>query len=291
MASNKRAELAPRYSDAVAKFDFNTLAWYRPGLSRHEAVALLEDFSDGVYLLRPRGDGGSAAYSLDVKWSTGVKHFEVLVKEKGVQLGHKSFPSVRVFESFLEGQPSIQYNKNPEKMVTFRAPITREQHEIQSQEIYANDGLHYSIGGGGSLSPSSSGEDEDVEEERHVACVGPEAGDADNQFSKDPAATCTVQKEGYLTKRGGRIKSWKTRWFVLCDGKIRYFDSAKSKLPIKTLTLDQLVDVYPCTVNDRDCVFSLVFPWRTFCIQAPSRELRQEWLDVIKTVRASSGGH
>ena len=29
----------------------------------------------------------------------------------------------------------------------------------------------------------------------------------------------------------------------------------QSKLPIKTLTLDQLVDVYPCTVNDRDCVF------------------------------------
>ena len=46
------------------------------------------------------------------RWSTGVKHFEVLVKEKGVQLGHKSFPSVRMFESFLEGQPSVQYNKS-----------------------------------------------------------------------------------------------------------------------------------------------------------------------------------
>ena len=36
-----------------------------------------------------------------------------------------------------------------------------------------------------------------------------------------------------------------------------------------------LCALFPC---------SLVFPWRTFCIQAPSRELRQEWLDVIKTV-------
>ena len=38
--------------------------------------------------------------------STGVKHFEVLIREKGVQLGHKCFPSV------LEGQPSIQYDKS-----------------------------------------------------------------------------------------------------------------------------------------------------------------------------------
>eukprot|EP00731_Ephydatia_muelleri_P020090 Em0012g915a len=261
MASNKKTELAERYSNAVAKFDFNTLEWYRPGLSRHEAVAILEDLSDGVYLLRPRGDGGSASYSLDVKWSTGVKHFEVLVKEKGVQLGHKSFPSVRMFESFLEGQPSVQYNKNPEKMVKFRVPISKVEREITSHEIYANDVtaggksvLHNCTAGAGSLSPSSE-EEEEMEEERHLACAGPEAGDADTLFSKDPVTACTVQKEGYLTKRGGRVKSWKTRWFVLCDGKICYFGSAKSKLPIRTLTVNELVDVYPCTVDDRDCVF------------------------------------
>ena len=95
--------------------------------------------------------------------------------------------------------------------MTFRAPITREQHEIQSQEIYANDGLHYSIGGGGSLSPSSSGEDEDVEEERHVACVGPEAGDADNQFSKDPAATCTVRGRDLCVKSLSVGGFWRER--------------------------------------------------------------------------------
>ena len=29
----------------------------------------------------------------------------------------------------------------------------------------------------------------------------------------------------------------------------------QSKLPIRTLTVNELVDVYPCTVDDRDCVF------------------------------------
>lgn len=278
MACSRRAELQ---SGIGSRFDFTLLEWYRPDLSRQEAVELLEGLNDGVYLLRPRGrDGGSDGYSLDVKWSTGVKHFAVLVKDKGVQLGHKNFPSVKTFQSFLDGQPSIQYNKNPEKMVTFRTPITKVRHKTELEEIYAND----FTAGGGSLSPSS-GEDE-MEEEKHIACGGPDAGDAQNLFNKDPAMACLVQKQGYLTKRGGRVKSWKTRWFVLCDGKIQYFDSAKSKLPIKTLALSELVDVYPCTVEERDCVFSLVFPWRTFCIQAPSRELRQEWLDVIQSARA-----
>jgi hypothetical protein len=34
-------------------------------------------------------------------------------------------------------------------------------------------------------------------------------------------------KDGYLTKRGGNIKTWKKRWCVLKDGSIFYFKGPK----------------------------------------------------------------
>ena len=34
-------------------------------------------------------------------------------------------------------------------------------------------------------------------------------------------------KDGYLTKQGGNIKTWKKRWCVLKDGSIFYFKTPK----------------------------------------------------------------
>ena len=82
----------------------------------------------------------------------------------------------------------------------FRVPISKVEREITSHEIYANDVtaggksvLHNCTAGAGSLSPSSE-EEEEMEEERHLACAGPEAGDADTLFSKDPVTACTVRE-------------------------------------------------------------------------------------------------
>ena len=36
-----------------------------------------------------------------------------------------------------------------------------------------------------------------------------------------------AEKKGFLTKQGGRVKTWKKRWFVLDKGKLAYFNSDK----------------------------------------------------------------
>ena len=73
---------------------------------------------------------------------------------------------------------------DPEKMVTFRMPITRVRRENNSEGTYANE----SITDSGSISPPSGEEEE--EEERHLS---PDAGDADNSFNRTTMPACSVR--------------------------------------------------------------------------------------------------
>ena len=41
-----------------------------------------------------------------------------------------------------------------------------------------------------------------------------------------------MEKSGYLIKLGGRVKNWKKRWFVLMDGKLRYYKTKVNNLLI-----------------------------------------------------------
>eukprot|EP01100_Stratorugosa_tubuloviscum_P002714 TRINITY_DN1645_c0_g1_i2.p1 TRINITY_DN1645_c0_g1~~TRINITY_DN1645_c0_g1_i2.p1 ORF type:complete len:1407 (-),score=647.45 TRINITY_DN1645_c0_g1_i2:5-4201(-) len=52
-----------------------------------------------------------------------------------------------------------------------------------------------------------------------------------------------TEKEGWLVKQGGRIKTWKKRWFILSSQSLYYFaspDSDRAK-PIGVITLENLV--------------------------------------------------
>ena len=48
--------------------------------------------------------------------------------------------------------------------------------------------------------------------------------------------------KGFLTKQGGRIKTWKRRWFVVSDSCLYYFKSEKDKEPLGIIPLEN-VDV------------------------------------------------
>jgi len=40
-----------------------------------------------------------------------------------------------------------------------------------------------------------------------------------------------TEKKGWLTKRGGRIQTWRRRWFVLADNVLYYFKTPESTDP------------------------------------------------------------
>uniref|UniRef100_A0A8C5A9P2 Cytohesin 4a n=1 Tax=Gadus morhua TaxID=8049 RepID=A0A8C5A9P2_GADMO len=47
-------------------------------------------------------------------------------------------------------------------------------------------------------------------------------------------------REGWLLKRGGRVKTWKRRWFILTDSCLYYFQYTSDKDPIGIIPLENL---------------------------------------------------
>jgi len=99
-----------------------------------------------------------------------------------------------------------------------------------------------------------------------------------------------INKSGFLTKEGGRIRSWKRRWFVLESGCIRYY---KDKTDRKVLGEIQLEG--PCAVispaatgggniQQKQCTLQVQTPSRTYRMYADSVAEKDEWVKVIQSV-------
>lgn len=67
-----------------------------------------------------------------------------------------------------------------------------------------------------------------------------------------------ASKKGWLTKQGGRIKTWKRRWFILSDNCLFYFKSPGDAEPCGIIPLENVtVSLAPVSVNKRAHCFML----------------------------------
>jgi hypothetical protein len=67
-----------------------------------------------------------------------------------------------------------------------------------------------------------------------------------------------VLREGYLTKQGGRIRSWKKRWFVLLDAQVVLYYKDK---PADSKTMAQGgLSIVKCSVEVKDSVLLVSAP-------------------------------
>jgi pleckstrin homology domain-containing family H len=69
---------------------------------------------------------------------------------------------------------------------------------------------------------------------RSTSCV------LDTHVSHSAASTVqkeSLEKQGYLTKLGGKLKTWRKRWFVLKNGVIMYWKSQVQLLLMLSLFL------------------------------------------------------
>ena len=72
-----------------------------------------------------------------------------------------------------------------------------------------------------------------------VRCGGSLASMGGGMVSPRPDA---LEKSGYLTKLGGKLKTWRKRYFVLKDGSLSYWKSQVSTMALKWSNEYELVD-------------------------------------------------
>jgi hypothetical protein len=113
-----------------------------------------------------------------------------------------------------------------------------------------------------------------------------QAVDGGSDIQASPAAD--VVKEGYLIKRGGNVKSWKKRWFVVKDNKLAYYSGPGEKTPKGSIAL-AVSHVKVCADDARSLgcpedafMFELITTGRVYYIGAPSVEERDSWMVAVK---------
>lgn len=96
------------------------------------------------------------------------------------------------------------------------------------------------------------------------------------------ASLSNPDKDGWLTKQGGSIKTWKRRWCVLKDGSIFYFKNQKEQSPKGTIDLEKTsVLSGETSLTKRKYAFEVKTAQRTFVIFADNEASKREWMAAI----------
>ncbi|XP_059480674.1 uncharacterized protein CG43867 isoform X5 [Neocloeon triangulifer] len=94
----------------------------------------------------------------------------------------------------------------------------------------------------------------------------------------------SLEKQGYLTKLGGKLKTWRKRWFVLKNGVIMYWKSQNdvSRKPQGHIELDDLCRV---TRADGAATFEISTGKKTYYLTADSIAAMEDWIRVLQNVQ------
>ncbi|XP_039594175.1 pleckstrin homology domain-containing family H member 2-like isoform X1 [Polypterus senegalus] len=92
-----------------------------------------------------------------------------------------------------------------------------------------------------------------------------------------------LEKSGYLLKMGGRVKSWKRRWFVLKSGELLYYKSPSdvTKKPQGQIELNALSSIVR---GEGKQTIQLVTEKRLYFLSADSPNILAEWIRVLHNV-------
>lgn len=91
-------------------------------------------------------------------------------------------------------------------------------------------------------------------------------------------------KEGWMTKQGGLIKTWKRRYFVLTANSLIYYSKPGSKEKGRI----NIQDATPETAPDckRQPAFKLNTPDRVFYIVTDNPNDTQDWISTIRYIKS-----
>ncbi|XP_040184435.1 dual adapter for phosphotyrosine and 3-phosphotyrosine and 3-phosphoinositide isoform X1 [Rana temporaria] len=240
-------ELRVDYEDQPDGNDLESLGWFHENLTRHSAEAiLLTNGQDGSYLLR-KSDSKANVYSLSVRAKDSVKHFQVYQCGTSLKFGFNEFSSIKEFIQHFANQPLIGSESGT--LILLRFPYPRD---VEEPSIYESVRVHTAMQSGRS--------------ESDLVPLAPSLG----------------TKEGYLVKQGGRVKTWKNRWFILSRNELKYYKDQMAQEPIKTLDLTECSAVQFDYSQEKVNCFCLVFPVRTYYLCAKTGAEADEWIRILR---------
>ncbi|MEE6474113.1 hypothetical protein FKM82_010276 [Ascaphus truei] len=126
--------------------------------------------------------------------------------------------------------------------------------------------------------------------------IPPDAYSIDSEFSEPEQKlpkTCSsssdngknelLEKSGYLLKMGGKIKTWKRRWFVLKSGELLYYKSPSDVIrkPQGQIELNSSSHIVK---GDGKQTVQLITEKRTYYLTADSPNILDEWVRVLQNV-------
>jgi len=98
-------------------------------------------------------------------------------------------------------------------------------------------------------------------------------------------------KEGFLIKRGGRVKNWKTRWFVLKPDGYYYFENPKEWRPLSIVPIMEITSIDELSETEQEILkipenikyfffFKIISSKRDYVCAATSNEEREDWITL-----------
>ena len=98
-----------------------------------------------------------------------------------------------------------------------------------------------------------------------------------------------VVKEGWMQKKGGILKNWSRRYFILNKQSLVYFRQEQDN-PLGRIFLSDIVRIEKEGIESkRDFVFLLHTKKRGICLQASSDADKEDWVRVIQETMVSEG--
>lgn len=231
---------------SCANDEVENLVWYHPTFRRHTAESvLMQNGTDGTYLLRPSSKG-NGNYALSVRCDQAVKHFPVVWTSSEIKFGQCTFKSAAEFVDHFRNKPLLSGESG--QVVLLKIPYPRD---IDEPDTYESVTLHAEL--------------TSALESVHINV----------NFSVN-------SKEGFLTKLGGRIKSWRMRWFVLRSNELKYFKQKMSKNYIRVLDLNECKECcQDFSQKNQSYVFKLDMGWRVFYMASASEQDMNDWIKHI----------
>ncbi|XP_061173057.1 pleckstrin homology domain-containing family H member 1-like isoform X2 [Saccostrea echinata] len=103
------------------------------------------------------------------------------------------------------------------------------------------------------------------------------------RYTTDSHKQDTLEKFGYLSKLGGKVKMWKRRWFVLRNGELFYYKSQHDVLrkPQGTISLDEQTRI---DNTKGETTFQISNSKKTYYFNADSLADTEKWIKILQKV-------